>query len=168
MNNWRNVLRTSQCLQAHNCCYAQRPVVERMVLSHIRRNTCDSWSTCAPHWFCVAAPCRVEAAGIQEATLKQATGSTCCNSHNAFKRSTVVSPKGPVVECMADARSVLPVVAGNLCASLALRHSTLQCGSCWHMKSNSEAEQRAQRAVNLAMPSSAQLLLCTGDQWWGE
>jgi len=24
---WRNMLRESQCLQAHNCCYAQRPVV---------------------------------------------------------------------------------------------------------------------------------------------
>ena len=44
----------------------------------------------------------------------------------------------------------------NLCTSLALCRSTLQCGSCWHTRSNSEAVQLAQRSATLAMPSSAQ------------
>jgi len=46
------------------------------------------------------------------------------------------------VELMPGARPFLPVVMVNLCTSLALRRSTLHCGSCWYVKGNSETEHR--------------------------
>jgi len=108
--------------------------VKRMILSHVQRYAGGSWSMCAPHWLCVAAPCDVEVADIPEATLKQTTGATCCSPRDASKRSTAVISNGQWWnEWLAHVQRYLWQLV-NLCTSLALRHRTLQCGSCGHIK----------------------------------
>jgi len=45
---------------------------------------------------------------------------------------------------------------------------TLPCGSCWLTRGSTEAEQLAQHAVTLVLPSSAPLLLSSIDRWRSE
>jgi len=117
------------------------PAVKIMTLSHEQRYPCGIWSTCAPHWLYVAAPCDVEAPGTRGATLQQTTGATQCNPHDAFNRATAATLKDQWWNDWQSHFQLYTCVTGQLVhlTSTASHHPAMwklpQHWCCWHFKS---------------------------------